>query len=149
MANQPKPPPKPEPKPTPKPGPAAGPERDPGDERDRPGPDHDRGRDKTGNIPGTPYTPPEGHDHREPGPGEPGGPSGGALDRGAPTPPPVRTIADEQRERAEEVMKAGVEGWKAERDERTDEERAGNRQVPGVAPPAPEEGRVSHPGASR
>lgn len=55
------------------------------------------------------------------------------------TPPPVRTIADEQRERSAEIMAVGVEEWKEEHDERSPEERK-SHQVPGVAPPAPEGG---------
>lgn len=49
-------------------------------------------------------------------------------------PPPVLTSADEQRARSAEIMAAGVENWKAEHDERTAEEKAGNKQVPGVVP---------------
>lgn len=45
--------------------------------------------------------------------------------------PPVKTVADEQRERSEEIQKQGVEAWKAAHDERSPEERQG-RQVPGV-----------------
>lgn len=97
------------------------------DERNDPGPDHDRGRDKrTGEIPGTPYTPPEGHDHREPGPGEPGGPGRAGADLA----PPPRTIADEQRERSDRMASQGVERHKAEHDERTGNEP---KQVPGVS----------------
>lgn len=54
--------------------------------------------------------------------------------------PPVMTVADEQRARSREIMEMGVENWKAANDERTDEEKAGNKQVPGTAPPAPETG---------
>lgn len=142
MANQPKPAPKPEPKPQPKPGPAAehttahARERELEQERE----DDDRyedddttldrlkGRDKTGQIPGTPLTPPEGHDHREPAPGEPGGPSGGG---GTTDDEPVRTIADEQRERSAELQDRGVERVKAEHDERTEEDKR-SKPVPGV-----------------
>jgi hypothetical protein len=103
------------------------------DERHDPGPDRDRAVDRrTGQIPGTPYTPPEGHDHREPGPGEPGGPGGRSLQGGNPA-PPARTIADEQRERSEELQRAGVERQKAAHDERTGNEP---KQVPGVSPTA-------------
>jgi hypothetical protein len=52
--------------------------------------------------------------------------------------PPVETIADEQRKRSDAIAAMGVEKWKAAHDERTEEEKAGNKQVPGVAPPAPE-----------
>ena len=45
--------------------------------------------------------------------------------------PPTKTIADEQRERSEEIQKQGVDAWKAAHDERSPEERQG-RQVPGV-----------------
>ena len=45
--------------------------------------------------------------------------------------PPVKTVADEQRERSEEIQKQGVEAWKAAHDGRSPEERQG-RQVPGV-----------------
>ena len=100
------------------------------DERNDPGPEHDRGRDRrTGEIPGTPYTPPEGHDHREPGPGEPGGPGRGGADLA----PPPRTIADEQRERSDRMASHGVERHKADHDERTGNEP---KQVPGVSPTA-------------
>lgn len=54
-------------------------------------------------------------------------------------PAPVETIADEQRKRSEEMASMGVEQWKAEHDERTEEEKAG-KQVTGVASPAPESG---------
>ena len=63
-----------------------------------------------------PQVPPEGHDHAEPGPGEPGGPS-------SPGDPSMRTIAEEQRERSD----AG----NPIRDERHPDHQ---RQVPGVAP---------------
>jgi len=49
-----------------------------------------------------------------------------------PKPPePVKTIADEQRERSEEIAREGVEAWKAKHDERTEEEKKG-RPVTGV-----------------
>ena len=159
MANQPKPAPRPEPpKPAPKPDqppnqphPGGQPSPKPGDrqaehgerplddddtgylhdERNDPGPEHDRARDRrTGEIPGTPYTPPEGHDHREPGPGEPGGPG---KPGGPGAAPATRTIADEQRERSDRMAAHGVEQHKAEHDERTGNEP---RQVPGVSPTA-------------
>jgi hypothetical protein len=47
-------------------------------------------------------------------------------------PEPVKTIADEQRERSEEIAREGVEAWKAKHDERTEEEKKG-RVVTGVA----------------
>jgi hypothetical protein len=155
MANQPKPPPRPEP---PKPPPPKPPGQPPGappgappaaqhttqqarDQERHDEHEHDdryedddatldrlKGRDKTGQIPGTPLTPPEGHDHREPAPGEPGGPSGGG---GTMADEPVHTIADEQRERSQVLMDKGVETVKAEHDERTEEERR-SRPVPGV-----------------
>lgn len=56
-----------------------------------------------------------------------------------PEPPPAQTAADEQRQRSDEIARMGVEKWKAEHDERTEEEKAG-RQVTGVAPPVPESG---------
>jgi hypothetical protein len=104
------------------------------DERNDPGPEHDRGRDRrTGEIPGTPYTAPEGHDHREPGPGEPGGPGRAGADLA----PPPRTIADEQRERSDRYATQGVEHVKGAHDERAAGDRAANtRQVPGVSPTA-------------
>ena len=61
-------------------------------------------------------------------------------------PAPVRTIADEQRERSAEIQAEGTEKWKQEHDERSAEEKQG-RQVEGVAPPAPEGG--SWQGSSR
>jgi hypothetical protein len=45
---------------------------------------------------------------------------------------PVRTIADEQRERSAEIEAMGVEAWKAAHDERSQEEE--QHQVPGVSP---------------
>jgi hypothetical protein len=104
------------------------------DERNDPGPEHDRGRDwRTGEIPGTPYTAPEGHDHREPGPGEPGGPGRAGADLA----PPPRTIADEQRERSDRYATQGVEHVKSAHDEREPGDRAANtKQVPGVSPTA-------------
>jgi hypothetical protein len=47
-------------------------------------------------------------------------------------PPPVKTIADEQRERSDEIAREGVEAWKAKHDERTEDEKKG-RVVTGVA----------------
>lgn len=121
------------------------------DERDDPGPDRGRGRDKTGKIPGTPWTPPEGHDHAEPAPGEPGGvgapqPAEGGGEGGeggrsdqAPAPPPVHTIADEQRARSAEVQKAGMQKWVEEHDDRLKPGyEAPPAQVPGVAAHRPE-----------
>jgi hypothetical protein len=53
--------------------------------------------------------------------------------RAAPEPdPPVKTIADEQRERSEEIQAEGVERYKAKRDERDPRDRP--RTVPGVSP---------------
>jgi hypothetical protein len=48
-------------------------------------------------------------------------------------PPPVETVADEQRRRSEEIEKIGVEKWKAAHDQRTE----APRQVEGVRPKAP------------
>jgi hypothetical protein len=45
--------------------------------------------------------------------------------------PPARTIADEQRERSEEMLKQGVDAWKAEHDERSADEKP--KVVPGVS----------------
>lgn len=45
------------------------------------------------------------------------------------------TIAEEQRRRSAEIEAKGIEAWKAERDERTDEEKAGV-QVGGLRPGA-------------
>ena len=139
MANQPKPPPKPEPKPAPRPGqPASQPPNQPqphpqpkpgehehGDERE-----HDERNDPGSyaapgdrDIPGTPYSAPEGHDHREPGPGGPARQTGYVA-------PATRTIADEQRERSATLASQGVERVKAEHDERKGDER---KQVPGVS----------------
>jgi hypothetical protein len=50
-----------------------------------------------------------------------------------PAPPSVQTIADEQRERSEQMMKVGIEAWKAEHDERSEADRE-PRQVPGISP---------------
>jgi hypothetical protein len=46
-------------------------------------------------------------------------------------PPPARTIADEQRERSEEIQRKGVEAWKAEHDQRSDEDKT-SKPVPGA-----------------
>lgn len=74
-----------------------------------------------------PQVPPEGHDYAQPGPGEPGGPS-------SPADPSMQTIADEQRQRSEEIESKGVDPWKAEHDDRNrpDADRR-QRQVPGVS----------------
>ena len=48
-----------------------------------------------------------------------------------PAPEPVKTIADEQRQRSDEIAREGVEAWKAKHDERTEEEKKG-RPVTGV-----------------
>lgn len=48
-------------------------------------------------------------------------------------PPPVMTIADEQRARSAEIQAMGVEKWKEAHDQRSPEERQ-PRQVPGVKP---------------
>jgi hypothetical protein len=55
--------------------------------------------------------------------------------------PPVRTIADEQRERSAEIEAEGVEPWKEKRDMRPPGERP--QQVPGVTPR--NEKDASHP----
>ena len=57
--------------------------------------------------------------------------------------PPAATIADEQRARSAEMAAMGVDAWKAAHDERTEEEKAGNRQVPGVVPQGNPEVRSS------
>ena len=44
--------------------------------------------------------------------------------------PPVRTIADEQRERSEEMQKQGIDAWKAAHDERDPDEKP--KVVPGI-----------------
>jgi hypothetical protein len=49
-----------------------------------------------------------------------------------PPPPPVRTIADEQRERSDEIAKMGVEAYKRSIDQRKDEDKP--KPVPGVGP---------------
>jgi len=60
-----------------------------------------------------------------------------AADAPAPAAQPSQsmpTIADEQRARSDEIASEGVDKWKAEHDERTEAEKAGNAQVPGVVP---------------
>lgn len=103
----------------------------------------------------TPRTPIKSHDEREdarderrsvtrdeapPAPDQglpPSGPPVGS-DPIAPTAEnPYPTIAEEQRARSRDIALTGVEDWKDAHDERTEEEKAG-KQVPGVAPPAPE-----------
>jgi hypothetical protein len=54
-------------------------------------------------------------------------------------PPPVRTIADEQRERSDEIAKMGVEAYKRSIDQRKDEDKP--KPVPGVGPLEVEERR--------
>jgi hypothetical protein len=73
----------------------------------------------------------------KPDPNEPDEPE--AAKAAAQQPPPVRTIADEQRERSDQIARQGVEKWKAERDERGPDDKP--KQVPGVSP------RVNDPGA--
>lgn len=75
---------------------------------------------------------------------------GGEDEPDAAAPPaPVTTIADEQRARSDEMAREGVEEWKAAHDERTEEEKAGNKQVTGVAPPAPSAEARSFEGSTR
>ena len=73
--------------------------------------------------------------------------------------PPVKTVADEQRERSEEMQREGVEAWKAAHDERSEEERQ-PKQVPGSQPgpntvspgtkgSTPEARAAQHPAAPR
>ena len=45
---------------------------------------------------------------------------------------PVKTIADEQRERSDEMAAKGVDAWKAEHDERSADEKQ-PKVVPGVS----------------
>lgn len=78
------------------------------------------------------------HPEPEPEPDEPDPPA--PPPESAPPPAAaVRTVADEQRERSEQIAGEGVEKWKAEHDERSEEDKK-SHQVPGVAPPAPEGG---------
>ena len=46
--------------------------------------------------------------------------------------PPVRTSADEQRERSEEMQREGIDAWKAKHDERSADEKQ-PKVVPGVS----------------
>jgi hypothetical protein len=69
--------------------------------------------------------------------------------------PPVKTVADEQRERSEEMQKEGVDAWMAAHDERTPEDRQG-KPVTGVQPgpntakgSTPEARAAQHPAAPR
>jgi hypothetical protein len=59
----------------------------------------------------------------------------------------TRTIADEQRERSDEIARRGVERWKAEHDGRTDEDKQ-THQVEGVGPTTVQDGK-STPEARR
>jgi hypothetical protein len=61
----------------------------------------------------------------------------------APAPQSMPTIADEQRARSDEIASEGVDKWKAAHDERSEEEKAGNAQVPGVVPQGNPEVRSS------
>ena len=115
-------------------------------------------RDQRDHLPpGTPYTAPEGHEFRNPGPGEPGGPSAGAAGS---MDPPVRTIADEQRARSEDMEAEGMQAWNDQHDERDPDRRP--KQVPGVGPTSisaesappkgnstPEARTAQHPAAPR
>ena len=177
MANQPAPPAKPQtPSPAPKPQTPPPPQPKPHSEQ-KPNPkpeDHDYDRDDTHGAkrhsgpealrdqrdhlpPGTPYTAPEGHEFRNPGPGEPGGPSAGAAGS---MDPPVRTIADEQRARSEDMEAEGMQAWNDQHDERDPDRRP--KQVPGVGPTSisaesappkgnstPEARTAQHPAAPR
>jgi hypothetical protein len=58
----------------------------------------------------------------------------------APTPPPVRTIADEQRERSDEIARMGVEKYKQSIDMRSPEDRP--KVVEGVAATRVEESEL-------
>ena len=115
-------------------------------------------RDQRDHLPpGTPYTAPEGHEFRNPGPGEPGGPSAGAAGS---MDPPVRTIADEQRARSEAMEADGMQAWSDQHDERDPDRQP--KQVPGVGPTSisaesappkgnstPEARTAQHPAAPR
>jgi hypothetical protein len=52
----------------------------------------------------------------------------------------TRTVADEQRERSDDIARKGVEQWKAEHDSRTDEEKKPH-QIPGVGPTTVQDGK--------
>jgi hypothetical protein len=58
--------------------------------------------------------------HPAPPPPKPAAPANNAKTE---APPPVETVADEQRARSAEIEKMGVENWKAAHDNRTPEER--------------------------
>jgi hypothetical protein len=75
----------------------------------------------------------------KPKPPEPEDDQPEAAKPAAPSAEPVRTIADEQRERSEEIQRQGVEAWKAAHDERGPDDKP--KPVPGVSP------RVNDPGA--
>jgi hypothetical protein len=63
-------------------------------------------------------------------------PLGGEEIETYPAPEPVKTIADEQRERSAYIESIGVEAYKAEVDNRTEEEKAGLQpQVEGAQYP--------------
>jgi hypothetical protein len=58
---------------------------------------------------------------------------GSIFEPEAPQPdPPVKTIADEQRERSAEMEAMGMEAWKAAHDDRSLDEQP--QQIPGVSP---------------
>jgi hypothetical protein len=59
---------------------------------------------------------------------------------------PVRTIADEQRERSDQIAREGVEKWKADHDERSPDDKP--KQVPGVSPRQNDPGAPAPEGAS-
>ncbi len=73
--------------------------------------------------------------------------------------PPVRTIADEQRERSDAMAAEGIDAWKAEHDERDADEKQ-PKVVPGVSHrpveeseirgnSTPEARKAQHPAAPR
>jgi hypothetical protein len=79
----------------------------------------------------------------EPPDDDPRNPSGDDAPAPAPAPQSMPTIADEQRARSDEIASEGVDKWKAAHDERSEEEKAGNAQVPGVVPQGNPEVRSS------
>jgi hypothetical protein len=100
-------------------------------------PDNDppvaKDHDKPARHPDDPAIQPPSRDYDP----RPIGVAGKRLDDGERDPD---TVAEEQRRRSDEIAKVGTAKWVDDHDERAPEDRT-NRQIPGVAPPAPKEAR--------
>jgi hypothetical protein len=81
------------------------------------------------NQPKPPTPPPTPKPPEPPSPAAEAKVEGHAVKHGEPA-TPVKTIADEQRERSEEMQGEGMQAWKDEHDERDPDEKP--KTVPGV-----------------